>query len=292
MNSLINLGDLTKPATTLIEKIAEGTGGFFKPYQIVRVAKAEVVAEKLRAEAQVEITELQKRAMARFFNEEAVKQNNMEAIASKALPEVTEQARPDQIENDWITHFFDKCRLISDEQMQNLWAMVLAGQANSPGSFSKRTVEILSYLEKTDAILFSKLCSFGFDIDENFVLLIYNINNHIYTDHGITYAKLLHLENLGLVQLGEPEYQIMKTEQKLPVLYFGKMLWIKFHNPGENIFRVGEAILSQAGEQLAPICGAQPLDGFVDYVKEKWKNFGYETEPNDEQPVSEDKVLN
>ncbi len=51
-NSLINFGGLSKPATVLIEKISAAVGGIFKPYQIVRVAKAEAAAERIRAEAQ------------------------------------------------------------------------------------------------------------------------------------------------------------------------------------------------------------------------------------------------
>ncbi len=34
-NPLAKLGDLTKPATVLIEKISDAVGGVFKPYQIV-----------------------------------------------------------------------------------------------------------------------------------------------------------------------------------------------------------------------------------------------------------------
>ena len=40
-NPLVNLGDLSKPAVVLVEKISDAVGGIFKPYQIVRVAKAE-----------------------------------------------------------------------------------------------------------------------------------------------------------------------------------------------------------------------------------------------------------
>jgi hypothetical protein len=43
--SLINLSELSKPATVLIEKISDALGGVFKPFQIVRVAKAEAEAE-------------------------------------------------------------------------------------------------------------------------------------------------------------------------------------------------------------------------------------------------------
>ena len=50
-NSVINLGELSKPATVLIEKIADAVGGIFKPYQIKRLAKAEAEAELIHAES-------------------------------------------------------------------------------------------------------------------------------------------------------------------------------------------------------------------------------------------------
>ena len=31
-NSLVNLGDITKPANTLIKKVSEAVGGLFAPY--------------------------------------------------------------------------------------------------------------------------------------------------------------------------------------------------------------------------------------------------------------------
>jgi hypothetical protein len=131
-NSLINLGDLSKPANTFIKKISDAIGGLYKPFQIRRVAQAEADADKIRAVAQIEITELQHRAVSRLFAEEAKKQHNIEAITLKALPDIKSDSLPENVEDDWIANFFDKCRLISDEQMQSLWARILAGEANSP----------------------------------------------------------------------------------------------------------------------------------------------------------------
>jgi Protein of unknown function (DUF2806) len=48
------------------------------------------------------------------------------------------------VNDDWITNFFDKCRIVSDEEMQQIWAKVLAVEANKPGTYSKRTVNFLS----------------------------------------------------------------------------------------------------------------------------------------------------
>ena len=69
-SSLINLGELSKPATVLVEKISDAVGGIFKPYQMVRVAKAEAQADRVRAESAIEISDLQRRAFHRFLNEE------------------------------------------------------------------------------------------------------------------------------------------------------------------------------------------------------------------------------
>src|SRR5262249_43209010 len=183
--------------------------------------------------------------------------------------------------------FFDKCRLISDEEMQNLWARVLAGQANSPGTYSKRTIEIISNLEKANAILFSKLCSFGFYIGD-VVPLIYDTNHNIYNAHGINFMAIAHLESLGLIHFNNLSGYVRRGfGQKGFVNYFGNKVWIEFDK--DNELQLGQVLLTQAGQQLAPICGAEPRDGFVDYVKERWKSFGYKTEPS-EKSVAEDGV--
>ena len=86
--SLINIGELSRPATMLVEKISDAVGGIFKPYQIVRVAKAEAQAD--RVSSQIEISDLQRRAFHRFLEEEAKKQTNIEDITQKALPLLNE----------------------------------------------------------------------------------------------------------------------------------------------------------------------------------------------------------
>jgi hypothetical protein len=283
--SLINLGDLSKPANTLIEKIADAIGGLSKPFQIRRVAQAEADADKVRAVTRIEITELEHRAMSRLFAEEAQKQRNIEAIALKALPDVRPESCPENVEDDWIANFFDRCRLISDEQMQSLWARILAGEANSPGKFSKRTVNLVGSLDKSDAMLFSQLCSFVFIIGAP-TPLIFDFNDKIYSDAGANFGALSHLESAGLVQLNTvSDYLRTGLGQKGFVEYFGSQIWIEYPQQKENNqLNVGHVIFTKAGEQLAPLSGAHPLEGFVDFVKGRWKRFGIITEPGAAQP--------
>ena len=272
-NSLINLGELSKPAVVLIEKISEGVGGIFKPYQLKRVAEAEAEAEKIKARAQIEITDLHERAIHRWIEEEAKRQENMEDITAKALPQVNEKANPDAMDDDWITNFFDKCRIISDSEMQILWSQVLAGEANVPGTYSKRTVNLLSELDKSDAELFTQLCRFGWMI-RDVVPLVFDIQAEIYNRYGINFNTMSHLDSIGLVQFqGLTGISELNLPKRFTVHYYGKPLHLEMTEETDNKLRIGNTLLTKNGQELAPICGSKPVDGFYEYVKEQWKAY-------------------
>lgn len=272
--SLINLGDISKPATVLIEKISEAIGGYFRPYQIRRVAKADAEAQIIEAQAQIEVTDLQRRALIRFVGEEARKQDNMEKITQKALPHLNESSKPEDIEDDWIANFFDKCRIVSDEEMQSLWAKVLAGEANSPGAYSKRTVNLLGSLDKTDAHLFTSLCGFGWFLG-NVVPLVFDEQQAIYNDQGIHFNALTHLDSIGLVNFGAvTSFSRLKLPKRVAVLYHGTVLVLEFQQEKDNSLGIGKVLLTAAGQQLAAICGSKTVEGFQDYVVQRWINEG------------------
>ena len=269
-NPIAKLGDLTKPATVLIEKISEAIGGVFKPYQIVRVAKAEAEAGRIQAEAQIQVTDLHRRAMHRFLEEEAKKQSNIEAITQSAIPLLEDKSSPQNVADDWITNFFDKSRIVSDAEMQSLWARALAGEANIPGTFAKRTVNLLGDLDKEDAELFVRLCGFGWQIG-NVVPLVFDVKSDIYNQHGINFGSLSHLESLGLVQFNNISgFSRLQIPKSATVFYYGNIVTLTFPLDADNKLEIGKVLLTRAGQQLAPVCGSQPVDGFFEYVREKW----------------------
>jgi hypothetical protein len=285
-SSIVDLGELSKPATVLIEKISDAVGGLFKPYQIVRVAKAEAEAERVRAESQIQISDLQRRAFYRFLEEEARKQKNIEEITRQALPQLDDKSKPEQLEDDWITNFFDKCRLISDSEMQSLWSRILAGEANAPGSYTKRTVNFVSSLDKSDAQLFTNLCKFGWMI-RGFHPLIYDVQAEIYNKNGINFVSLSHLESIGLIQFDNlGGYSWLKLPKKIAVVYYGTPTVLEFEKETENAMKLGHTLFTKIGEELAPICGSQPDAEFHEYVLNKWKEMGYIKEKKAE-PSSE-----
>lgn len=275
-NSLINLGDLSKPATVLIEKVSDAVGAIYKPHQIKRVAKAEAEAKKIMAIADIEISDIQQRAMVRLIQEEGKKQENIENITGQATAQLDDNAKPENIEDDWIAHFFEKCRTVSDKEMQSLWSGILAGEANKPGKFSKRTVELVSTLGKDEAHLFTSLCSFTLFGGDHFPI-IFKVEDEIYHKKGINFGTLTHLENIGLIKFNNLQgYILQQLPQNITLVHFGIPVQFKLQKPENNKLEIGHAMLTKSGQELASICGARPDIDFLKYLVEKYKSKGLE----------------
>lgn len=271
--SLVNIGKLSKPADTLIKKVSSAVGGIFEPWQIKRVAKAKAEATLIKAKAEIEITNLHRRAMHRFVEEEANRQENMETITEKAIPKLEDNSDPNKMEDDWVTNFFDKSRIVSDSEMQELWASILAGEANSPGTYSKRTVNFLGDLDKRDVELFSALCSFGWFVGP-FTPLIFDPQASIYNDKGLNFNTLTHLDNIGLIQFGSVSgFNRSGLPKIFTVSYCGLPLNLSMEKEVGNELPIGKVLLSQVGMELVSVCQAPGVEGFVDYVKEKWSQY-------------------
>ena len=271
--SLINIGELAKPAEALVNKISDAVGGLLAPWQIKRVAKAEAEAAIIKAQGEIEVTDLQRRAMHRFIAEEASRQKNIEDITAKALPQLTDTAKPDEMDNDWVTNFFEKSRIVSDDEMQSLWARVLAGEANAPGTYSKRTVNFLADLDKTDAELFSNLCGFGWVIGD-VVPLVFDVQAEIYNKQNINFNTLIHLESIGLIQFDNfAGFQRLKLPKRFGVVYYGRVLDLEMPSETGKGLELGKVLLTKVGQQLAPICGSKPVDGFWEYVTKRWETY-------------------
>jgi len=269
-NPLTKLGDLTKPATVLIEKISGAVGGVFKPWQMVRVAKAEAEVNQIQAESKIQITDLQRRAMHRFLEEEAKKQSNIETITQNALPLLQDNSSPQNVADDWITNFFDKSRIVSDADMQSLWSRVLAGEANAPGAFAKRTVNLIADLDKEDAELFIRLCGYGWSIGD-IVPLVFDVKAKIYDQNAIDFDSLSHLESLGLIQFNIISgFERLSLPKSVTVFYHDRPLTLQFPKESDNKLQIGKVLLTRAGQQLASICESKPVDGFFEFVHDKW----------------------
>lgn len=272
---LISLADLSKPATLLVEKISDAIGAAFLPRQIKRLAKAEAEAAEIRALADIKVTRIQQRGLARLIQEEGKKQANIERITALALPDLKADAKPENIENDWLSHFFEKCRIVSGTEMQSLWARLLAGEANKPGAFSRRTVELISTIDKEDARLFTNLCRFVWSIAEERVAVIYNHMLDIYVQNGINFGVLTHLDDIGLITFNHANpFVLSELPKQLTAHYYGTPVSLEFPRDSNNRLMLGEVLLTKIGYELYPISGATSVKEFPSLIFSNWMEQG------------------
>ena len=216
---------------------------------------------------------------------------NLAKIAQKAALQLNEGAVPARITDDWIANFNDKARTCSDEQMADLWAQLLAGEANDPGSYSRKAVNILADLQKEDAELFSKICKYRlptfnpfanllvegspaaplsrFNTPRQYPMLgIMDIQHQIYADNDINFQALGHLAGLGLINVQPTGTQI---SPKAAYRCGGRILVLL----GENSIPLGVAQFTTAGAQLSELCSPlETPDGFPEYLTDFWKSHG------------------
>ncbi len=91
--------------------------------------------------------------------QEQKRQSNIESVVQQAASELGDKEVQDhQVDHDWTARFFSDVQDVSSEQMQVLWAKILAGEVTDPGSTSIRTLSVLRNLNQDVASLFAKLC--------------------------------------------------------------------------------------------------------------------------------------
>lgn len=269
--SLVDLGKLAEPASKLVDKISEAIGGLCGPWQTRRMAEAKADTAIVAAETQIRITDLHRRALRRFVEEEAQRQENMETITKAALPQVKEDAKPEEIDKNWLTHFFDQCRSYSDTEMQKLWSKLLAGEANQPGSFSRQSVGLLSSLDTADAKLFSKLHEFAAHFG-SLNPLVLDEQDDFYRGHGVGFESLAHLEDLGLIKFDSAMgFSRGNLTQVTPLLYKDRKFVVIFKNRMGNTISVGKVLYSRAGRELSALCPNTPLVGFIENLRKNWE---------------------
>ena len=271
-NPLVSFGDLGKPVNTLIERVSDAVGGLTRPWQIRRVAGAEAEAAVIRAVSESQITELQRDVFCRFLEREAIKQGNEVNILLKAIPNVDpNNAKPEDVTGDWFANFFDKCRIVSDEDMQQLWARILAGEANNPGSFSRQTVNLAADLDKKDAVLFSSLCRFAGAFFGAFNdPLIFDWEHEVYNKCGIHFDSACQLESLGLIHISQVgEFSIRVKRPGLFCFFSGRVVHLSLLDDNKDL-QIGHALFTKAGRELLQVCTPEPVDGFFEYVYDRW----------------------
>lgn len=99
---------------------------------------------------------------------------------------------------DWFLRFFESASNVSNEDMQKLWATILAGEVTNPGSFSLRTLDTVYNMSQNEAMIFLEATKIIID-DSFFFSAMGDVGQEINEQYGYNNDVLRLFEEIGLV---------------------------------------------------------------------------------------------
>lgn len=203
-------------------------------------------------------------------------------IAFKALQFLEDSAEPKKLEVDWLEFFFDKARLISNPDMQLIWAKLLAEEANHPGKISFSLLHTLSVMRFEDAEFFCNISRFAlrsFGKEEVTLLLFVSTNRKAYEHSRITPRKLKELERLGLIECDFNTEYVFKNEDnpitKKVFISGGQKMTVYGDPANDNKIKAGNVEFTANGRALYDIIDPdykRYRDGIFMFIIRKFKS--------------------
>ena len=202
---------------------------------------------------------------------------NTASVVLDAADDIGDKEVPNhEPDHDWTARFFDCVQDVSSEDMQKLWARILAGEVESPGRTSLRTLDTLRNMAKRDAETFKGLCSFVVNYD----FVFYDASQAI-VDGPLAYNNMLHLQDCGLVNVGPNLMMSIKwlnATQHVFRFHLGAIMIDKGPNDSKEI-KIPEVILTTAGRELCQLIPTtfqlEYLRGFSTFLKTKKCSLSY-----------------
>jgi hypothetical protein len=187
LNNLEELSQADIIQKNIILAIAKGTGKLIKASIDRPTVWIEAQNQKIKdnADARSIITKAEAQAAAKLFDSDDElayraldylqqdmfrKQANRESIAGKTIDQLhqlniknEDLGNDEQIDQDWLTLFWQTAENKSSEEIKTILAKILAGEICKPGSIEPKTLQVISLLTQEAAYYFQKACSVTFD---------------------------------------------------------------------------------------------------------------------------------
>ena len=228
------------------------------------------------------------------FQEEK-RYRNIASIADQALVELASaDVRDHEPDPDWTARFFNEAQDVSSEEMQVLWAKVLAGEVERPGSTSLRTLSILRDLNSDAATVFQRLCSLtvsirheGAFVDARVPTLGGDSEGNALKDHDLGFGQLNILNEHGLIISDYNSWRDYRScigfvdresSQLLRIpFWYQNRFWILEPTTARNRdqeFRLTGVALTHAGGELSRIVDLRPDAAYTEKLDAFFKRQG------------------
>jgi hypothetical protein len=273
------------PGKILERAEARGRASILKAQAKAKVAAIDQGRKIIEAETKVKTSLIRERARDEMHprNRDDRRRDNMEGIGAETLLALAGPVNPttEPPDDDWIYRFIDASEDVGNEEMQQIWGKILAGEITSPGSFSYTTLETVKRLRREEADLFTRACSFVIQIKDELIIFPSDDRaTRAYTT--MDYEDQVRLAEVGLLIPSGAEYPLVFEDKPLVLTYLNHRYEVDRTPPyrggdlGRNI-RV-TMLMSRAGRELRSIAGAEPNDEFEQAIPQLFFGPVFKTE--------------
>lgn len=241
-----------------------------------------------------------KKASSKFAAKVIKEQLNLDRITLNAANELSNNKQIDinnkeseEISEDWLNEFENLARLKSSEDMKLVFGKILSGEIIKPGSFSIKTIKLISQLDNQAAKLFQVFCSQSISmragqniLDGRVVSFTGNAASNSLTSYGLSFGELNVLQEYGLIISDYNSYvhysPCIANEQNQvdAILHFqGKNFGLvpSDKEKYDKVLQLHGVALTKAGKELMDIIQINNSDNYkealIKYLEVKYLNL-------------------
>lgn len=201
---------------------------------------------------------------------------NLTSVCEKAAEKLLPTAQIEDLDSDWTNAYSEHAENISNEEMQEIWSLILAQECNEPGSIPKLLLGTLHSMGKREADDFTKLASFCLTIaQENNAkptyvpIVFWGELDSYYSARGLDLDALHRLETLGLINMDMSPLggMCIRVKNASLIEYFDEAIALEeVANDPDDVLSIGGVTLSYIGEALMRIVMPNKVEGFFEEV--------------------------
>lgn len=271
-----------KPLEKLLDVINKGCGVLYEPRRIRKKADAKAYEiEKLgkaKARTKLEIKGMEQdfndRISGRLAYKEGRKQQNIDQINSIAAQELKNEdtVSDEPVNEDWATRFFNIVEDISDEEMQEIWGRILAGEVKRPKSYSLRTLELLRNLSYDEAQCFLKYAKMAINFRGLFFLPNPEPSRFYWKKYKIDINDRQMLEELGLLMASDKELRFNSDAQFIVGNFY---MEIERKDKNSYFTNVHVRPFTKVGSELIQLIQGEQTIEYIQYIASLYRAEGF-----------------
>ncbi len=272
---LIDLGKatLTKVADKFVDfVIIKYTGKSIKVFE----AEGDIEADKVKTKWELLEKPFWLQAEASKMGRQYSNLGNT-LIRSASLISAAENSIAD--DNDVFWGLLEHSKEISNEEMQEMIAKIIAEEYNVPGTYSMSTLQAIKMLGKSELELFERMCSLLINRDHipKDLFILFEHPNKFIGELGVDFESLQLLQSLGLFLSNDMVTTIPNPEKEnFKLTYFDKSIFFTPEN--EKYLKIEMPSffgLSPVGKQILRHLNPKYNEQYFAWLKENYKIPNY-----------------